>query len=60
MIGGSNRLLSTREAAEMLGISRQTLYNNWRSWGLKSVKVGGALKFRVRDIEAWLEANAAA
>lgn len=59
-LGGSNRMLSAQETADMLGMSRQTLYNNWRSWGLKAYKVGRSLRFRERDVEAWLSHQAAA
>ncbi|GAA3740073.1 helix-turn-helix domain-containing protein [Salinactinospora qingdaonensis] len=60
MLGGSNRMLSAQETADRLGISRRTLYNNWKSWGLKAHKVGGSLRFRERDVEAWLDTRAAA
>ncbi|WP_160051324.1 helix-turn-helix domain-containing protein [Nocardiopsis sp. FR26] len=59
MVGGSNRLLSAQETADMLGISRQTLYNRWKEWGLRSHKVGRCLRFRERDIESWLTRQAA-
>lgn len=59
-LGGSNRMLSAKETADLLGMSRQTLYNNWKSWGLKAHKVGGSLKFRERDIEAWADRQVAA
>ncbi|MFE7462456.1 helix-turn-helix domain-containing protein [Nocardiopsis terrae] len=60
MLGGSNRMLSAQETADMLGVSRQTLYNNWKEWGLKGHKIGRSLKFRERDLEAWLSRQAAA
>ena len=53
-------MLSAQETADMLGISRQTLYNRWKVWGLKAHKIGGALKFRERDIESWLSHQAVA
>lgn len=53
-------MLSAQETADRLGISRQTLYNRWKEWGLKAYKVGGSLRFRERDIESWLSHQAAA
>lgn len=57
MRGGSNRLLSAAEAAEILGVTRNWLYENWRSIGLRSVKVGSSRKFAEREIQAWIERN---
>lgn len=54
MIGGSNRMLSAAEAADKLGINRETLYRKWDDWGLRGVYVGSRLKFRERDLEQWL------
>ncbi len=31
--------------------------DNWARWGLTAIRVGRAIRFRVRDIEAWLERN---
>lgn len=54
-IGGSNRLLRCKEAAEFLSVPQRTLRENWRRWGLTAHKVGRAIRFRVRDIETYLE-----
>jgi excisionase family DNA binding protein len=59
MIGGSNRLLTAAETAEFLAVSKKTLYNYWRTWGLTAFRVGRGLKFRQRDVESWLERHAA-
>ena len=48
-------MLSTRQAAEYLGMSYCTLVKRWKWLGLKPYRVGGCLKFRERDLEAWLE-----
>jgi excisionase family DNA binding protein len=57
--GGSNRLMSCKEAAQYLSVPERTLRDNWRRWGLKAHRVGRAIRFRERDIEAWLEKNLA-
>jgi excisionase family DNA binding protein len=54
-LGGSNKLLTTREAADLLNIRYRALLENWRSWGLQPYKIGVELRFRERDIWAWLE-----
>ena len=56
-IGGSNRLIGCKEAAEFLSIPERTLRENWRRWGLTAHKVGRAIHFRERDIETWLAVN---
>ena len=49
------QLLDTKEAAEYLGISKNTLYE-WIIQGkVPYIKVGRLVKFRKEDIEAWLK-----
>jgi excisionase family DNA binding protein len=54
-IGGSNKLISLKDTAAMLDVPTSTLYKQWQNWGLKAYRVGRALKFRERDIDAWLD-----
>jgi excisionase family DNA binding protein len=54
-LGGSNRLIDVRETAARLDVPVSTLYKHWREWKLTAYRVGRALKFRERDIKAWLE-----
>ncbi|MGW0946056.1 helix-turn-helix domain-containing protein [Streptomyces sp. NPDC002623] len=35
-------------------MSLNTLYGNWRAWGLTAYRVGKHLRFRERDLETWL------
>ena len=51
--------MSCKEAAQYLSVPERTLRDNWRRWGLKAHRVGRAIRFRERDIEAWLEKNPA-
>ncbi|MFE7269425.1 helix-turn-helix domain-containing protein [Streptomyces sp. NPDC057623] len=55
--GGSNRLLTPEEVASWLQVSEITVKNKYRAWGLKAQKVGRLLRFRERDIIAYLEDN---
>ena len=54
-LGGSNKYIGAAEAAEFLDVHKDTFYRNWEAWGIKGVRVGARLKFRIRDLEAWLE-----
>ena len=57
---GSNRavgkrLLTTREAAEYLGLAEETVYKKSRLRELPSVKVGRSLRFDVQALEHYVE-----
>lgn len=50
-------LLTRQEAAQYLGLSKETLAQ-WASRGqpeLKFIKVGRLVKYRIRDLEAFLD-----
>ncbi|MDR1528123.1 MAG: helix-turn-helix domain-containing protein [Puniceicoccales bacterium] len=53
-------MLNTEEAAEFLGITKYTLIN-WLSTkrypGLKSIKLGGARRFREQDLIEFIESR---
>lgn len=51
-------LLSAEAAARYLAIATQTLAN-WRSVGRgpRYVRVGRVIRYRIQDIESWLEAG---
>ncbi|MGW4053719.1 helix-turn-helix domain-containing protein [Streptomyces sp. NPDC004779] len=57
MQGGSYRLLTAGEVAEWLKVSEVTVKNKYRTWGLRPQKVGRLLRFRERDIVAYLESK---
>ena len=50
------RLLSAQEVADYLGVPITTIYN-WRhrSQGPPGFRVGRHLRYRRRDVEAWIE-----
>lgn len=52
------RLLSTEEVAEFLGRPPRTL-RQWRylGEGPRYLKVGATVRYRARDVEAWLKAQ---
>ena len=52
-------LLSVSELAAYVGVPKQTVYS-WRTRrrGPKAYQVGKYLRFRLSEIDAWLEQNA--
>ncbi|MDT0481729.1 helix-turn-helix domain-containing protein [Streptomyces doebereineriae] len=55
--GGSYRLLTSAEVAEWLQVSEMTIKNKYRAWGLRPQKVGRLLRFRERDVIAYLQSR---
>jgi excisionase family DNA binding protein len=58
-LGGSNRLLSAREVAEILGVPERTVRERWREWNLPAYRIGKHLRWREREVHAWIYRNAA-
>lgn len=54
-LGGSNRLLNSREVGELLGLPERTVRAEWRKWGLEAHRIGRALRWRERDVHAWID-----
>jgi PTS system nitrogen regulatory IIA component len=53
----SERLLTARELAELLGFAAGTIVD-WAERGkVPAFKVGGRLRFRESEVETWLEAQ---
>ncbi len=54
-----DRLLTTREAADFLGVKPGTL-DTWRSskrYGLSYVKVGKHIRYRPSDLQEWIDSR---
>ena len=52
----SERLLSTRQVAEFLGVSPETVLRRWRAGELPGYRLASnVLRFRESEIEAWLQ-----
>ena len=55
----SDRLMSAAEVAEFLGINVNTFYQHrWRGEGPSGYRVGGRIRYRRAEVEAWLEKQA--
>ena len=57
--GVTESLLTTRELAEVLGFAPGTIVDWFEAGRLPGFKLGGRLRFRVSEIEAWLETKRA-
>jgi excisionase family DNA binding protein len=52
------RLLTVDELAGRLGLMRDTLYHwRMRGEGPQAIKVGGRVRYRQSDVEAWLKSR---
>jgi excisionase family DNA binding protein len=58
-LGGSNRMLSAREVAAILGIPERTVREKWREWKLPAYRIGKHLRWRERDVHAWIDRQTA-
>lgn len=56
MRGGSNVLISPRQAAEQLGVSRKTILRRWREWGWTRHDLGyNTIRFPQRQVTAKIQ-----
>jgi excisionase family DNA binding protein len=58
-LGGSNRLLSARDVGAILGVPERTVRARWKEWGLRAYRIGKHLRWRERDVHAWIDRQAA-
>jgi excisionase family DNA binding protein len=54
-LGGSNRMLSARDVAELLAVPERSVRDKWRAWGLPAYRIGKHLRWRERDVLAWID-----
>lgn len=55
-----DRLLTAKQAAEYLGYSEGTIRNKASAGEIPTVKLGTALRFRLSDLQAWVDEQDAA
>lgn len=51
----TERLLTARELGELLGFAAGTIVDWAEAGKVPAFKVGGRLRFRLSEVEAWLE-----
>ncbi len=49
------RLMTVNELADYLAVEPAWIYNNHRALGIPSRKVGGSLRFRLSEVDRWLD-----
>jgi excisionase family DNA binding protein len=52
-------LVDTPTAAQYLGRKESWLYDRWRELGIPCYKVGNGLRWRLADLDEWLEGQRA-
>lgn len=52
-------MLSARDVAAILAIPERTVRDKWREWGLPAYRIGKHLRWKERDVYAWLERQSA-
>jgi excisionase family DNA binding protein len=55
----NERLLKTRELGDLLGFSAGWVQDRYEAGDLPGFKLGGRLRFRESEVEAWLESKRA-
>lgn len=53
-------LMSVEDLSQYLNIKVSRIYDCWRAWQLPALRVGGTLRFRRQDVDAWLSKRGAA
>lgn len=47
--------MSVADLAEYLGVTPAWVYNNHRTLNIPARKIGGHLRFRLADVDRWIE-----
>ena len=55
--GWESALLTKAQAAAYLGTTERHVQRMWVERRIPAVKVGRKVRFRIRDLEAWIEAH---
>ena len=58
-LGGSNRMLSARDVAAILSVPERTVREKWREWELPAYRIGKHLRWKEREVYAWIDRHAA-
>jgi excisionase family DNA binding protein len=52
-------MLSARDLAERLAVPERTVCDKWREWRLPAYRIGKHLRWKERDVLAWIDRQAA-
>ncbi|MEN8656258.1 helix-turn-helix domain-containing protein [Streptomyces sp. 21So2-11] len=45
------------QVADVLGVTKRSLMDSYRRWGIPFVRVGKHIRFRTRDLDTWVDLN---
>ena len=51
----AKRLVTIKEAAEHIGKTPSWMYDNWRKERIPAYRIGGQLRFRILELDTWIE-----
>jgi excisionase family DNA binding protein len=54
-VKANRRLLTIKETAAYLGISARTIYNTLKEFPVRPLRLGRAVRFDLRDLDAYIE-----
>jgi excisionase family DNA binding protein len=52
-------MLRAREVAAILSVPERTVREKWRDWELPAYRIGKHLRWKEREVHAWINRNAA-
>jgi excisionase family DNA binding protein len=52
-------MLSARDVAGILGVPERTVRDKWREWRLPAYRIGKHLRWKERDVLAWIDRQSA-
>lgn len=58
-LGGSNKMLSAHEVSVILSVPERTIREKWRDWELPAYRIGKHLRWKEREVYAWIDRQAA-
>jgi excisionase family DNA binding protein len=52
-------MLSARDVAAILAVPERTVRDRGREWGLQAYRIGKHLRWKERDVHAWIDRQTA-
>ena len=52
-------MLAAREVAAILSVPERTVREKWREWELPAYRIGKHLRWKERELYAWIDRHAA-
>lgn len=55
----NEKLMDAQDVADYLGMPKDRIYDNWKTWGIPFFRIGQQLRLRPIDLEKWIGEQAA-